>query len=471
MKKCFKIILYILGFSLIAFASAQGSKPNIILMLADDAGFNDFGFQNQQAAYRKATPHIDSIAHDGMYFTQAYVSANVCAPSRAGLISGMYQERFGFRDNLPSHHGKPQAVWFTEGWKQIGLDTKIKTMGDYLKQLGYTTGLVGKWHLGYADHFAPHHRGFDYFKGIRAGSRSFFPLKELHDDVPPQRFHQREFNGTFLPENEIKHLTESQGDAALEFIDAARQHKNPFFLFLSFTAPHTPLQADPASLKKARELFPDETKKRLSYMGLIIGMDRQVGRVLDYLKDKKIEKNTLIVFLSDNGGSMKNQANNGALRGHKWTPFEGGYRVPLVIKWPAKIKAGSSYSEPVISLDLLPTFLNAAGAEAPQDLDGEALQAVFEGEKLDSRTFCWWDCNSEGLTSIAFDYPWKLVMREDAVRGSRQFKVKGGVEPWLFNLENDPSESLNLVVKYPEKVKQLKATFKKWVKQMEAPRW
>jgi len=463
-------LLLILTF--LAALVAQGAKqPNIIILLADDAGYNDFGFQNGEEAYRKATPHIDTLARDGAVFTQAYVSANVCAPSRAGLITGRYQERNGFRDNLPGYWGKPDPIWFTEEWREIGLDVNVKTAGDLLGSLGYYTGVVGKWHLGYDDRFAPHNRGFDFFKGIRAGSRSFFPYKEIKIVVPPDAYHQIEKNGVFLPESDIVHVTQSQGDAAIEFIDEAQQNEKSFFLFLSFTAPHSPLQSDPESLALARKLFPESNKQRQQYMGLVIGMDRQIGRVLEYLEELGLEENTIVVFMSDNGGSKKNASNNDPLRGHKWTPFEGGYRVPMVIKWPGVAHAGSIVFKPVISLDLLPTFLSAADGPVPSDLDGVPLQPLFRGGSLAERTFCWWDCNDEGLTSTVLDYPWKLVMRKDAVRGTRHFKTKGGTDPWLFNLEDDLSEQKNLAKKHPERVRQLQGIFEEWVKDMPTPRW
>lgn len=457
-------------FAMAALAVQAATPPNIILMLADDAGYNDFGFQNNQEAYRKATPNVDALAAEGMRFDQAYVSANVCAPSRAGMITGRYQERDGFRDNLPAHFGKPQPVWYTDEAGEIGLAEGVKTAGDHLQSLGYYTGIVGKWHLGYAEKFAPHNRGFDFFKGLRAGSRSFFPIKKFETELLPQRYHQLEKNGEFLPESEIKHVTQSQGDAALEFIDEAQAEKKPFFLFLSFTAPHSPLQPDAASLKVAKKLFPEADIKRQRYMGLVIGMDRQIGQVREHLKAKGIDKETLIVFLSDNGGAKKNSSNNDPLRGHKWTPFEGGYRVPMVFKWPGRIAPGSVHSEPVISLDLLPTFIGAAGGKAPADLDGVPLQPIFAGEKIPARSFCWWDCNSEGLTSTILNYPWKLIQRESALRGTRKFKANGA-KPWLFNLEQDPAETNNMADQHPEKLKQLEAEFGTWIEQMPEPRW
>ena len=448
----------------VPFAQAV-QKPNILLILADDAGYNDFGFQNGDPLCQAATPNIDSIARDGVRFTESYVSANVCAPSRAGLITGRYQERNGFRDNPDEN--QPEE----EDWRAYGLDTSVKTIGDYLKSLGYRTGIVGKWHLGFSETFAPYNRGFDEFTGLRMGSRSYFPIKKIPVEISPDTYRQIEKNGVFLPEANIKHVTETFGDAALEFLEKTKDSDKPFFLYLSFTAPHQPLQPDAESLTKAKELFPQAAEDRQKYMGLVIGLDRQVGRVLEQLKRLGLEKDTLVVFLSDNGGSDKNGSNNDPLRGHKWTPFEGGYRVPMILKWPGVAKPGSTIKEPVISLDLAPTFITAAGGSLPPDLDGKALQPVLDGGSLDPRTFCWWDCNAEGLTSTTLIYPWKLIQREEYVRGKRTFKTKGGTDPWLFNLETDQAETTNLAGQYPEKVKELKTVFDAWVVNMPPPRW
>lgn len=449
-------------------ATAQVVRPpNILLILADDAGYHDFGFQNGDPAYRKATPHIDGIARDGVRFSQAYVSANVCAPSRAGMLTGMHQQRAGFRDNFPAHWGKtPDKRWLNDAWKGMGLDPGVKTVADHLRALGYRTGIVGKWHLGYADRFAPNQRGFDYFNGLRGGSRSFFPVEKFNQDLVPEKYQQLEKNGVFLPESAIRHVTETQGDAAIEFLDEAQSAGKPFFLFLSFTAPHEPLQPDAQSLAAAQELFPDAGKRRQAYMGLVIGMDRQVGRVLGHLEACGLEKNTVVVFLSDNGGSGKNASDNAPLRGYKWSPFEGGYRVPLAINWPGVAQPGTTVSEPVISLDLLPTFVAAAGGKLPGGLDGKALQPLLAGGTLGPRTFCWWDANGEGVTATLVQHPWKLVVRQAGGKAAPQDRG-----PWLFNLGEDLAETTNLAGRHPETVQRLKATIDEWISRMPTPRW
>ncbi|EMI43685.1 sulfatase-like hydrolase/transferase [Rhodopirellula sp. SWK7] len=448
------------------FCNAQ--QPNIVLLLADDAGYHDFGFQCDEPALRQATPNIDSIATEGAKFTQAYVSANVCAPSRAGLLTGEYQQRYGFRDNLPGHWGKrPDPRWLTEEWRQFGLEPGRKTIADHLKPLGYYCGIVGKWHLGYTDEFAPMSRGFDYFNGLRSGSRSFFPVNAFGQLIPEQ-YEQLEENGRFLPESEIRHVTETQADAAIGFIDEAEERNEPFFLFLSFTAPHTPLQPDEQSLAIAKNLFPEADGKRLAYLGLVIGMDRAVGRVLDRLERSQLDQNTLIVFMSDNGGSRKNASNNSPLSGHKWSPMEGGYRVPMALKWRGVVKSGSMISEPVISLDLLPTFVTAAGGTIPQNLDGKALQPVLAGNSLGDRTFYWWDYNSEGVTSTILRHPWKLIQQESSTRDEPAISQN---KPWLFHLGNDLSETQNMAETHPELVRQLKNHLMRWRNQLPKPNW
>lgn len=467
-SKMFVPLLIWVFFAAISSVPCNAQQPNIVLLLADDAGYHDFGFQCDEPGFRQATPNIDSIAYDGAKFTQAYVSANVCAPSRAGLLTGKYQQRYGFRDNLPAHWGKrPDPRWLTDQWKQFGLDTELKTIADHLKPLSYYCGIVGKWHLGYADEFAPMSRGFDYFHGLRSGSRLFFQI-ETFGQLIPEQYEQLEKNGRFLPENLIRHITETQADAAIEFIDEAEEQDKPFFLFLSFTAPHTPLQPDEQSLALAEELFPEADRKRLAYLGLVIGMDRAVGRVLDRLERSQMDQNTLVVFMNDNGGSRKNASNNSPLRGHKWSPMEGGYRVPMAFKWPGMVKSGSVISEPVISLDLLPTFVTAAGGAIPSNLDGKAIQPLLAGKTLGDRTFYWWDYNVEGVTSTIMRHPWKLIQHESSTRDGMSSSQS---KPWLFHLGNDLSESRNLAEKHPETVQQLKDRLNGWRNQLPKPRW
>jgi len=228
------------------------------------------------------------------------------------------------------------------------------------------------------------------------------------------------------------------------------------------------LQPDEQSLALAEELFPEADRKRLAYLGLVIGMDRAVGRVLDRLERSQMDQNTLVVFMNDNGGSRKNASNNSPLRGHKWSPMEGGYRVPMALKWPGIVKSGSVISEPVISLDLLPTFVTAAGGAIPSNLDGKAIQPLLAGKTLGDRTFYWWDYNAEGVTSTIMRHPWKLIQHESSTRDGMSSSQS---KPWLFHLGNDLSESRNLAEKHPETVQQLKDRLNGWRNQLPKPRW
>lgn len=456
----------------LAASANEMKQPNILLILADDAGWSDFGFQHKDPAYQKATPNIDRIAEQGVRFAHAYVSGNVCAPSRAGLMTGLYQQRVGFQDNYPQYWGDtPDRVWLTDEWKAFGLDESAGTVADYLNPLGYFCGIVGKWHLGYADRYLPTRRGFDFYCGLRAGSRSFFRMDRSEwwvsrTNLPPYYYHQLENNNGLIPEKQVGHVTEFLGDAALGFLEQAEADGKPFFLYLSFTAPHNPLEPDEKSLSKAKQLFPDASEKRQKYMGLIIGMDEQVGRVLDRLAQKGLDENTLVVFLSDNGGSSINASNNDPLRGYKWSPFEGGYRVPMAIRWPGIVRPGSAVEMPVSSLDLLPTFVAAAGGRVPPNLDGRAMQPLLHGEPIEPRWLFWRDENAEGLTSTVMRYPWKLVLRQ-----SSEWVKLADPEPWLFNLERDPSETDNLAGQYPETVRELTGALTDWQATLPEPRW
>ncbi|MCF7818001.1 MAG: sulfatase-like hydrolase/transferase [Kiritimatiellales bacterium] len=383
--------------------------------------------------------------------------------SRAGLITGKHQQRFGFEgnDDAGKWDDKKQAIF--------GVDLSQKTMADQLKTLGYYTGIVGKWHLGYEDKFYPNKRGFDYFYGLRGGSRTFFPDPKLETSTSPLEHSKLlEKNGVILPESQITHVTETLGDAAIEFIDAARKHNQPFFLYLSFTAPHSPLQSDPESLEQVVKLFPDALKKRQNYLGLVRGMDRHAGRVLDHLKQCGLDKNTLVVFLSDNGGSAKNASNNDPLHGYKWTPFEGGYRVPMAIKWPGVVAPGTVLNTPVVSLDLMPTFITAAGGSVPDGLDGIDLTPLLAGKEksLKPRLLLWRDTNGEGWTKTILRDPWKLILRQDS-----KFKKLKTTEPWLFNIGTDLQETDNLAEQYPETVKELSGLVNDWSSTLEDPRW
>ena len=350
-------------------AAAPPRPPNIVLLYADDAGYADFGFQEFCAEDMSGlTPHIDSIAAAGVTLTNAYMSGCVCSPSRAGMMTGRYQTRFGHEFNIPP------------GYMEGGLPLTETFMARRLQQLGFVTGLVGKWHLGYPPEYHPNKRGFDWFYGCLQGSRSYFPMRK----PTPHRVIQE--NGEATPEG--GYTTDRLGDGGVRFIEDNKD--KPFFLFLSFTAPHGPLQAKEEDLEKLGHI----TKmRRRKYAGLVKALDDNVGKVLAALEAAGLADNTLVVFTNDNGGQTRTGANNGKLRGRKGMLLEGGIRVPMCMRWPGRIAKGSKIDEPVISLDFLPTFIAASGGavDPAWQLDGVNLLPRLTGavDKLEDRVLYW----------------------------------------------------------------------------------
>ena len=332
-------------------------KPHIIILLADDLGWADLGFQGSEDI---RSHHIDKLANNGIRFTDGHVSASVCSPSRAGLMTGRYQQRFGHEANSPP--------------PTDGMDLKQLTIADRLQKLGYRTGLIGKWHLGNQDEFYPTRRGFDYFYGLRSGSRSYFYNAQKDDKAG---------NAKAIEENgkQVKfdgYLTDVFGQKAINFINA--KDDKPFFLFHSFTAPHGPMHAT----EEDKALFASiKDTKRRSYAAMIWAMDRAIGKLVASLKASGKFENTLIWFLSDNGGATGNASINLPLAGHKGIKFEGGTRVPFFAHWPRQFKEPKEFESMMISLDIMATSLAAAGAKDKdlKGLDGVNLLPFIQGEK------------------------------------------------------------------------------------------
>lgn len=423
------------------------TRPNILLLLSDDAGWADFGFMPHAAAdVAGLTPRIDSIAAAGVRLDDAYMSGCVCSPSRAGLLSGRYQERFGHDNNLAQ--GFPG-----------GLDLQQTLLPERLRRLGYYTGLVGKWHLGYPAAYQPNQRGFDFFHGLLMGSRSYLPLADPAADVVIQQDGE--------PQPETGFVTDRLGDAACRFLQeqapSARpdvSQRRPFFLFVSFTAPHSPLTPKPEDLA-GLEGIPDEDRRH--YLGLLRSLDANVGRILDCLAEQGLEENTLVVFTNDNGGQNLHGAVNLPLRGRKGMLFEGGIRVPWAMRWPGTIAPGGVLADPVISLDLAPTLLELARAQPPvaAEFDGRSLLPLLRGEKssLPERPLFWRWGGFQRERAVRLG-EWKLV--EDRRRG-------GGVA--LFNLAEDLGEQHDLAAARPEQVRQLLLLLDTWESGLVQPHW
>ncbi len=434
--------------SLLCPIAAQADPPkvdstkclNVVVLLADDAGYADFGFQEVSSPdVGTLTPHIDSIATDGVRFTNAYMSGAVCSPSRAGLMTGRYQQRFGHERNIPP------------GYMKGGMALEEQTIANRMHALKFATGLVGKWHLGYPEKYQPQQRGFDWFFGLLQGSRSYLPIKK------PTSHRVLQENGKALPE--VGYVTDRFGTAAAQFIE--KHHERPFFLFVSFTAPHSPLEAKPEDLKALAKI---EKPRRRKYAGLVKSLDDNVGVILKALHKFDLEGNTLVVFTNDNGGQTSTGASNQPLRGRKGQLWEGGIRVPMAMRWPGQIEAGKVIEDPVSSLDLLPTFVSACNETVELDwkLDGINLLYRLTGklDQLPERPLFWRSHGSEGPAAMR--------------RGNMKLVVERGEEAavvHLFDLEADLGEANNLAEERPKEVLRMRAELAKWEKELVEPLW
>jgi arylsulfatase A-like enzyme len=415
--------------------------PNVVILFADDSGYADFGFQESvRPDMAQLTPHIDSIASAGARFTQAYVTGAVCSPSRAGMMTGRYQERFGHETNLPPGTQSGLPLTETFGVKR-------------LQKIGYKTGLIGKWHLGYPDEFHPNRRGYDHFYGLLQGSRSYYPYTK------PSRDRVIRHNDTPTPES--GYVTDRLGDAACDFIEANKEE--PFYLFVSFTAPHGPLEPRKSSYD-AERIKHIKHKDRRNYAGLIVAMDDNVGKVLSTIENNGLNDNTIVIFTNDNGApGGKDSTSNFPLRGHKGELLEGGIRVPWAMAWPGVIKPGLVVSTPVITMDILPTIFEAAGQaiDANWKLDGDSLLPLLGASKhsFPRRTLYWRRSGIEGAIALR-EGNWKLLNRRASDK-----------QPELYNLASDIGESINLASKTPEVLERLLAKLDTWESELVTPLW
>lgn len=428
-------------------AEREQSKPNIILLFADDAGYADFGFHGSDIMI---TPNLDKLAQQGVLFKQAYVSDPTCGPSRAGLLTGRYQQRFGYTENnVPGYMSKNSALDYAD----MGLPLTETTMGDYMKSLGYSTGFFGKWHLGGTDAMHPLNRGFDEFYGFRGGDRSYYAYPENSPERKRSTFFDKKLEeglGNFKEHD--GYLTDVLADKVSEFIE--RNENKPFFAILSFTAVHTPIEAKPSDLAK----FPDLVGVRQQVAAMTLAMDRASGQVMDALAKYGLDENTIVVFTNDNGGPTdKNASSNLPLSGTKSNHLEGGIRVPMVMSWPNTLPGNDTYSAPVSLLDLLPTFYELAG--------GKEYKNVVDGVNL--LPFI-----TQKTASIPHEYLfWKKESRAAVRYGNYKLLRYPDRPAELFDVINDVSEVNNIADKHPELVKKLYKKIFEWELTHERPRW
>jgi arylsulfatase A-like enzyme len=402
--------------------SRAASPPNVIIFYADDLGWGEI--TGQGSSKDIPTPHIDSIAQNGLRFTNGYVAATYCSPSRAGLMTGRYPTRFGHEFNTVAN--------------TVGLRGDQTTMATRMKALGYATAAIGKWHLGNQPENRPAKRGFDDFFGTLNNTPFFHPTNFIDSRIS---------NDVREVPDDAFYTTDAYANRAVDWLE--KNKSQPCFLYLPFNAVHAPLQAP----KKYLDRFPKITdEKRKTFAAMMSAMDDAIGRVLAKIRADGQEENTLIFFIADNGGpTASTTSHNGPLRGFKMTTFEGGPRVPFLAQWKGKIPAGKTYDLPVMNLDVLPTAIIAAGGkpEASWQLDGVDLMPYLTGNQTarPHQTLYW----RYGPQWAVRDGDMKLVVSKG-----------GSGSPELYNLATDIGESKDLAAAEPAKVKELQALWDKW---------
>ncbi|MBI1322564.1 sulfatase-like hydrolase/transferase [bacterium] len=428
------VLLSLAGFQA-AFGNDRNSRPNIVFVLVDDLGRNDIGFESTKPEIAPRTPNIDSIFRDGVSFRNFYANSPVCSPTRASLMTGLYSDRAGvpgvIRQNL------------SDSWGHLRPD--VTTLPEILKSQGYATFMVGKWHLGYSKPNRPVDRGFESFRGF---------LGDMMDNY----FDHRRGGINWMRHNETEidppgHATDLFSDWAVEAVREGATANRPFFLYLAYNAPHSPIQPPPKMLEKVKSERPHLGEKRASLVALIEHLDDGVGRVLAAIREAGIERQTLVIFTSDNGGQLDLGADNGPWRGTKGETFEGGLRVVCGARWPERVPAGLKSNVVSMTADWYATLAEIVGADHSKlDLDAKSLMRPLihpsDTAGFDDREIYF--VRREGGPAFAGKTieglragRWKLVLNRPT-------------EPIrLFDLETDPFEMQDLAAKNPTKFREM----------------
>ena len=440
-------IIYFFSLSLI-FAN---QKPNIILILADDLGYGDLGYLGAKDI---RTPHIDALAKSGMSFSQGYQSASVCGPARAGLLTGRHQQLFGCGEN------PPETGPLSQKFPDAGVPLDEQMIFELLKPAGYTTGAIGKWHMGLSHAQRPSQRSVDYFYGFLNGAHSY---REAKMDMKGAPMTWPIFRNN-KPVPFSGYTTEVFNDEGVDFIK--RNKDKPFFLYMSYNSVHGPWEAQEKDLKRSAHI---KKKWRRIYSAMLISMDDGVGRLIKTLQDEGIYENTMVIFMSDNGAPNKlNEAtrendylaSNGSLKGRKGDTYEGGIRVPYIISWPKKISPHSNFKHPVSGLDIIPTLVNISQApSAKKSFSGLNLMPYISGSsKSRPHQILYWRRDDDYAIRKK---DWKLSWNDH----------NGPRTSMLFNLANDPNEANNLIKQYPEIAEELQQKFETWDNQLPDNKW
>ncbi len=469
------IAALVLGLVLVACSSGppaveSPAKPNIVVILADDLGYGDVSANGGTVI---DTPNIDALAAQGVRLTDGYVAHPVCSPSRAGFYTGRYQQRFGFEYNVAGRD------------TQIGLPTDQTTIANVLKDAGYATGLVGKWHQGKKREYHPMSRGFDEYFGMLAGGSTYIdsrlPGVESWpvENAPTTRSDANAIFDGFEQIEVEEYITDVFADKAVDFID--RHKDKPFFLMMTPNTPHTPLQATKKYTDRYKHI---EALNERIYAGMVSSLDDMVGAVTAKLRDAGLEENTLVVFFSDNGcaGYVNGACSNGPLNGFKRYHWEGGIRIPFILRWPERLPAGTTYAQPAISLDLFATFAAAAGSAATAQ-DGVNLLPYLRGENNDApHEYLFWRAKPNHAVRWGNWKMWKIRKSAQKLEESNdstgrlpakdyEWDAPLGYLTLLYDLSNDIGERTNVADENPEIVKQLEDAWAKWDAELVDPSW
>jgi arylsulfatase A-like enzyme len=442
--------LVILVCALLATAAFCAPAPNIVFILVDDLGYGDLGCTGAEDI---RTPHIDRIAADGIQLTDFYANAPVCTPTRAGFMTGRWQQRLGIEFAFGYQVEQKVLVdgkWVPEpGFHALGLPLKAKTLANFLKERGYATGAFGKWHLGFKDVYNPLNRGFDEYFGELLGHADYYQ-HTYYDGTHALR------DGLEPVKRKGRYFTDLVNERAAQFVAKSAAAGKPFFLYVPHLAVHAPFQAPDASETPLVTKETMLTGSRAIYRAMLERVDDGVGGIYAELEKAGLVENTLVVLSSDNGGER--WASNRPFFHHKATLWEGGIRVPCLMSWPAVLPKGKKSAQAGITMDLTATFLKASGGSLPEDrpFDGIDLIPHLTGEKpVVERTFFWrMDRTNRKMKAIR--------------HGHFKYLDDGGTMDLLYDLEADPGERVNLHYRHPDISADLKARLKAWEAEMDA---
>lgn len=432
-----------------SLSTAEGARPpilpNFLVIFTDDQGFGDV------SAYGPSdvrTPNIDRIAHEGMLFTAMRANCTVCSPSRAALLTGRYADRVGVPGVIRTQT--------KDSWGYF--DPNIPTIADELKKAGYHTGIVGKWHLGLESPNLPNERGFDLFHGFLGDMMDSYTT-HLREGINYMRHNSEKIN----PQG---HATELFSDWAVDYLkDREKNRDQPFFLFLAYNAPHFPIEPPSEWLEKVNARAPQLDRARAMNVAFVEHLDDCIGRVLGALEDAKLSDNTVVVFCADNGGSLPHAQNNNPWRGGKQDHYDGGLRVPFMVRWPARIKAGSRSDYPGLNFDLFPTFIELAGSKGAADLDSVSLVPVLQGEAQNTPRDLYFVRREGGQTYGGKSY-------EAIIRGDWKLMRNDPFSPLeLYDLRSDPQERNNLTTTNKKVFDELSAALRRNIQRGGATPW